>query len=202
MKEYLVIVKKKNDYHSGEYGELWLPTTEDEIEKAVHAIGCKLVLPDYEVVSSGFGYPEIDKMAYDSDILALNKLAKLLQDFTGTPGELCAELVYSDCKNIHEVIAHLTNRPQLVVLESYRDIFDYGKACLYADFLEFRVSERMTFEEYEDELYYDDSFPLWRQYIVSAMHRLRYAKYRFTPYGLVYEEYQAPKNFDNIEDPF
>lgn len=202
MESYLIILKKKNDYHSGEYKKLWLPTTESEIEKALYNLGCRLVLPDYEVAYSEFGYPEIDRMACDSDILALNCLAKLLQDFTGTPGELCAELVYKDCKNVYDVIVHLTNRPQLVVLESYKDIIDYGRVCLYIDFLEWGLYERMNFEEYEDELYYDDSFPLWQQYIVSAMHRLRYSKYRFTPYGLVYEEHQAPEDFDDIELPF
>ena len=201
MKHYLIIVKKENDYHSGGYEELWLPTTEDEIEETLHNLGCRLVIADYEVVYSEFGYPEIDKMAHDSDILALNKLAKFLQDFEGTPGELCAELVYSDCKNVYDVITHLTNRPQLVVLESYKDICDYGSVCLYMDFMERGLYERMTYEEYEDELYYN-SFPFWRQMIVSAMHRLKYAKYRFTPYGLVYEEHQALENFDDIETPF
>lgn len=209
MNQYLIIAKKQNDYNSCEYEELWLPTTPDEIEQTLHRLGCRLIMPDYEIVYSKFGYPEIDnKIGRYEDILALNRLAGLLQDFKGSPNELSAELVYRCCDNIYEIIAHLANRPQLVVLTGFKDITEYGEAIFYREFWASNLSNRMSYEEYKDDLYYDASYPLWKRFHDCAMEHLKGKNFRFTPYGLVYEdaapceESEAPKCFGDIVVPF
>ena len=191
MEHYLIIVQKKGDYYSGEHEELWLPTTEDEIERVIHHLGCRLVVPDYQIKYTEFGYAEIDKMAYDSDVLALNRLAMLLQDLDATPNELCAELVFTERKNIYDVIAHLENRPNLVVVEDLTDIVEAGEQADADDFWNSTMADRMTYEEYKDRIYYGGDGPIYRYYIRQAMWRLRSYKFRFTPYGLVYED---PRN--------
>lgn len=209
MHSYLIIVKRKEDYHSGQHEEIWLPTTIEEIEQCLHRLGCSLAKHDFDVVYSGFGYAEIDNKVHRySDILALNQIAKLLQDFNGTPGSLCAELVYKDCEDEYEVVTCLSNRSKLVVLEQYKDITDYGKFCFYKDFWESDLCKRMNYQQYEDDLYYDASYPLWKRFNDCAMEHLKGKSFHFTPYGLVYEdatpceEFDAPKSFGDIVVPF
>ena len=188
MNYYLIILQKKGDYYSGEYEELWLPTTTDEIESALNRLGCRLVLPDYRITYAKFGYPEIDRMAYDSDILALNRLAAVLQDYKGRVGTLCAELVYTECKDIYDVIKHLEHRPKLIV-ESFTDILDAGENIAATEYFENEeLHEKMTYDEYEKKLFYANGCSLPHCYIKKAMEAMRCSYFRFTPYGVVYED--------------
>lgn len=212
MYQCLIIVKKRNNYNPGECEQLRLPTTPEQIERVLHKLGCSLVKADYEIIYSEFGYPEIDnKVNRYSDILALNKIAKMLQSYNGTPGELCAELVYKGCENETDIIAHLANRTRLVVLESCKNITEYASYCFYTEFWEGSKCKRMTYEEYEDDVYYDNGTPLWKKQYDCAMESLMYKKFRFTQYGLVYEDdlealkykpQKAPMSFDDIVVPF
>lgn len=203
MDNYLIILQKKGKYHGNEYETLWLPTTEDEIDRALHNLGCRSVLPDYQIIYANFGCPEIDKLAYNSTITALNRMAILLQDFRDKPKVLSAELVFMECKDIYDVIAHLENRPKLVFVEDLTDIAEAGEWS-YADrFYESPLAKKMTFKEYKDMLYYDDCSSLNSRFIIRAMECLCSYKFRFTQYGLVYqEEIEAPKSLDDIELPF
>lgn len=211
MKDYLIIVRKKEIYNSGKREELWLPATNEEIICALKDLGCDIVKGDYEVIYSQFGYAEIDnKVNRNSDILALNHIAKLLQSSYGTPNELCAELVYKECKNENDIIACLSNRSRLYVFEEFKDIAEYGAFCFKKDFWASDCCKRMTYKEYEDEAYYDETYPLWKRYYDAAMDELGGKNFRFTQYGLVYEkktysvsdEFEAPQSFGDIVVPF
>lgn len=195
MGNYLIILQKKENYYGNEYEELWLPATEEEIDRALHRLGCRYVLPDYQITYANFGCPEIDKLAYSSTITALNRMAMLLQKFKDKPKVLSAELVFMECKDIYDVIAHLENRPKLVFIEDLTDIAEAGEWSYADNFYNGPLADKMTFAEYKDKLYYEDCCPLYSRFVIRAMECLSTYKFRFTPYGLVYEE---PK----IELPF
>lgn len=188
MNYYLIVLQAKGDYYSAEYEELWLPTTTEEIESALNRLGCRLVLPNYRITYAKFGYPEIDRMAYDSDILALNRLATLLQDYKGRPDTLCAELVYKECKDIYDVLKHLEHRPKLIVTP-FTDILAAGENIVATDYYDNdEINENMTYEEYERKLYYENGCSLPHCYIKNVMESMRCTYFRFTPYGVVYED--------------
>lgn len=188
MDRYLIILKKKNDYYDNEYEELWLPTTTEQIEFVLHRLGCRLILPDYEIVYTNFGCPVIDQLAFKDDVLALNRLAELLVDITDSPTKLSAELLFAECKDIYDVLAHLYNRPPLIVWESVTNIADYGMICLQQDFYGSSRPRYQTYEEYEREMFFEHGCSLDKLYIKLAIENLRCRKFRFTEYGLVFED--------------
>ena len=203
MQNYLILLRKKGDYYSGEHQELYLPTTHNEIEEALVNLGCRLSVHDYEVTYAEFGFPEVNRLAYGADIFELNRLAYKLVDYLGTPGELCAELVYTNCQSIADVISHLNNRPQLHVLENVKDIYDAGEMWFKQDFLLNNRHKTTSYESFiQEQLRHGDNHQI-NQFVSCAMAKLRFTEYRFTPYGFVYEDgFPAPKNLGDIVLPF
>ena len=154
----------------------------------LHRLGCRLVLPDYEIVYTEFGYPVIDNLAKDSELFVLNMLAQMLPSVKESPAHLCAELVHQKCENIYDVIVHLENRPKLTVLEGYTDIVDFGKVEFYARYYAGKYYNQMTYEEYIKQMYHENGGGVDDLYIKAAMERLRFTDFCFTEYGLVYQD--------------
>lgn len=188
MKNYLIILKRKGDYYSNEFEKIYLPTSTCEIMKAVDKLGCDYMLDDYDIAYVDFGYPVINQYAYDSNIAVLNHLAHLLQSYTGTSGTLCAELIFSECKCVYDIISHLENRPELVVFERMKNIYDAGEVWFKMDYYQKGLCQYVPYEEYIYDLEHLDDGTLERWYIDCAMEKLKFKKYKFTEYGLVYEE--------------
>ena len=203
MNYYLVILEKISCYNFGEYETLWLPTTQDEIESALNRLGCNWLVADHRITYAGFGFPEIDRMAYDCDVFTLNKLATELQNYKGTPDVLCAELVYMECVDIYDVLNHLENRPNLIV-EPLKDILKVGEDIVIKEYCESKeLPLQMTFDEYQKKLYYENGCSMPKCYIKKVLESMYGTYFRFTPYGIVRPvPLIAPASFDDIELPF